>query len=77
MLEVRSTERVLPVVQAFMETEEYQTYVEDAEVSMRIVAHNVVQVRRIKQCVWNNMFTVHVCRFVYLQGVLSAEERLR
>jgi len=45
VLEVRSTERVLPVVQAFMETEEYQTYVEDAEVSMRIVPHDVSWVR--------------------------------
>jgi len=34
VLQVTSTERVLPVVQAFMETEEYQTYVEDAEVSI-------------------------------------------
>ena len=44
------------MVQAFLETEEYQTYVKDAEVSMRIVPHNVVQVRGVKQCVWNNMF---------------------
>ena len=51
VFEVRPTERVLPVVQAFVKAEEYQTYVEDAEVSMRIVAHNVVQVTRIKQSV--------------------------
>ena len=38
VLQVKSTERVLPVVQAFMETEEYQTYVEDAEVSIGNVA---------------------------------------
>jgi len=51
VFEVRPTERVLPVVQAFVKAEEYQTYVEDAEVSMRIVAHNVVQVTCIKQSV--------------------------
>ena len=56
VLQVTPTERELPVVQAFLETEEYQTYVEDAEVCMQIIPHNVVQVRSIKQCVWNNMF---------------------
>ena len=66
MLEVRSTERVLPVVQVFIETEEYQTYVEDAEVSKRIIPHDVLQVRRVKQCVWNNMVNVHVCGSVDL-----------
>ena len=38
VLQVTSTERVLPVVQAFIEIEEYQTYVEDVEVSIRNVA---------------------------------------
>jgi len=56
VLQVTPTERELPVVQAFLETDEYQTYVEDAEVCMRIVPHNVVQVRGVKHCVWNNMF---------------------
>ena len=40
----------------FLEMEYYQTYVEDAEVYMWILPHNVVQVRGVKQCVWNNMF---------------------
>jgi len=56
VLQVTPTERELPVVQAFLETEEYQTYVEDAKVCMRITSHNVIQVRGFKECVWNNMF---------------------
>ena len=32
VLEVTPTERQLPVVQAFLETDAYQTYLEDAEV---------------------------------------------
>jgi len=60
VLQVTPTERQLPVVQAFLETDEYQTYLEDAEVCMRIVSHNVVHVRGVKHCVWNNMFVAVV-----------------
>ena len=35
VLEVRSTERELSVVQAFLESEEYKTYVEDEQVCVR------------------------------------------
>ena len=35
VLEVRSTERELPVVHAFLESEEYRTYVEDEQVCVR------------------------------------------
>jgi len=77
VLEVTPTERVLRVVQAFMETEEYKAYVEDAEVSMGIVRYNVVQVTHVEQSAGNDFLTVHVCPMLYVQGVLDAEERLR
>jgi len=48
VLQVTPIERQLPVVQAFLETDEYQTYLEDAEVCMRIVPHNVVHVTGVK-----------------------------
>jgi len=42
VLDVTPTERQLPVVQAFLQTEEYQTFVEDVEVCVATVTHNVV-----------------------------------
>jgi len=60
VLQVTQTERQLHVVQAFLETDEYKTYLEDAEVCMRVVAHNVVHVRGVKHCVLNNIFVATV-----------------
>jgi len=37
VLEVTPTERQLAVVQAFLDTDEYNAYVEDAEVGVRTV----------------------------------------
>jgi len=65
VLQVTHTERQLRVVQAFLETDEYKTYVEDAEVCVRLVAHNVVHVRGVKHSILNNIFVaavfVHMC----------------
>jgi len=45
MLQVTYTERQQCVVQAFLETDEYKTYLEDAKVYVRLIAHNVVHVQ--------------------------------
>ena len=44
VLDVTPIERQLPVVQAFLQTEEYQTYLEDAEVCVATITRNVVNV---------------------------------
>ena len=44
VLDVTPTERQLPVVQAFLQTEECQMFVEDAEVCVATVTYNVVNV---------------------------------
>ena len=44
VLDVTPTEKQLPVLQAFLHTEEYQIYVEDAEVCVATVTYNVVNV---------------------------------
>jgi len=62
VLEVTPTERVIHVVQAFMETDEYKAYVEDVEVCMGIVRYiyDDVQLKHFEQSGGNDFCTVHV-----------------
>jgi len=60
MLKVTPTERQLLVVQAFLQTDEYQTYLEDEEVCMRTVIHHVVHVLCIIWWICSDMFVMVV-----------------
>jgi len=60
VLEVTSIKRQLPVVQAFLQTDEHQMYLEDVEVCMHTVIHHVVHVLCIIGCVCSHMFVMVV-----------------
>ena len=46
------------MVQLFLQKNEYQTYLEDAEVCMRTVIHHVVHVSSIIVCAWSDMYVM-------------------
>jgi len=63
VLEVTPTERQLSKVQALLETDECQTYLEAAEVCSQIQAHFVVHVRGVD---WYNNFRVTCLEMLWL-----------
>jgi len=76
VLEVTPTERELPLVQEFLESDKYQTYLEDAQVSVRTQAKFGVHVTGVDYYI---NFGHNVCkcisgRYVSYQGELSVEE---
>jgi len=76
VLEVTPTERELPVVQAFFESDEYKMYLKDTQVCVRTRAKLGVHVTGVDYYI---NFGCNICkccggRYVSYQGALSAEE---
>ena len=61
VLDVTPTERKLPAVQAFIRTEEYKMHVEDTEVCVANIIHNVINVVDSIGCVCSDLFNDGCC----------------